>query len=440
MKSGHGPNMAIVTFLWLGILAAALTIFVPALLMTHASLIGPGPIFGACIAIYFWFFARIRSIVKAVALLVVSTVAYYAATFSGMFLGMFVSGALGLHPDGSSLSADMTPGMIAPMFVGGAVGAFMVLAAVLRLYSSDSWGHAAKKSLLGASVGGALGVVGWALGPSLGEAVWSALNSWHLSDLPHSTAAAGGNLNFNSVHIVWQIGMSVVLGVIASRIPLESPSPNADAKPAQKWSYSNIILFAVMTLALGWYLIRIIPSDLQSMRGHRASAAHAAEKPSMQNLPEVTAKSANTMLVLSAFGDYRPETPHAGIRAWSYSAPFPVGSYTVRYSHPGAPTSGQNVGPHVDINVQEWPNADWAKWELAENFFSPSLDSGMEETTQFGNRIIGLRKTDENTKRVWGEGGRFGWYSGPYIVIVEGYSASLDEMLQTYLKKYPSSL
>jgi hypothetical protein len=89
----------------LGLLSALLSILIPALLTAPRSplFVGSslgifaGDIFGALIAVYFLTYAGIRSITKAIGLVVASTFAYFVAWYSGALLGMFLSAAMGLR-------------------------------------------------------------------------------------------------------------------------------------------------------------------------------------------------------------------------------------------------------------------------------------------------------------------------------------------------------
>jgi hypothetical protein len=283
-------------------------------------------------------------------------------------------------------------------------------------------------------------LLGWGLGSSLGEGIWYTFDSLGLSDFGREMLAHDATpLHFFSLHIIWQIGMGVALGIVLSETRLVPTASTTNVIPARKLNLGNILLFGVMALAVAWYGIRWVPDEYRGIRGQRAFAKHAAEKPSSDNLPQIETVPADAMLILTPFGEYLPERASAGTGHFvPMSGPQPQ-IYSVRYSLVGAPEGGPNVGPHVDVHVQEWPNADWAKWELADNWFSPSLDSGMEESIKFGNRIVGVRMNNR-TRQTWGSGGRFGWYSNNHIIVIEPYSVDPDDFLKKYLEKYPSTL
>jgi len=446
MKASSNPAATIGILSLLGLASAFLSTLIPALLTTRGSPmfvgsslgLGPWDIFGAMISVYFWAFAGIRSVTKAIGLVVASTVAYFAAMILGMFSGMALSSAMGFQLN--TESAELGAGMVAPLLVAGTAGAFLIIVAVLRLYSEDTWRGVLSKAFQYSWVGGVFALLGWGLGPSLGEAIWSALDSVGLSDLGREMLTHDATaLNGFSLHIVWQVGMAVALGVMLSEIRLVPTPPAVRATPARKFDFGNAVLFGVMALVLIWFGIRWVPDEYRDMRWHRTYAKHVAETPSFENLPPIETSPAEAMLILTPFADYLPDEVHAGAGQYTAAVPVQYGSYTIRYSLAGAPKAGPNVGAHVDVQVQEWPNADWAAWILAENGFSPSLQSGMEESIHFGNRIVGVQIT-QRARQFWGSGGRFGWRSNNHIVVIEAYSVNPDEFLRKYLEKYPSSL
>jgi hypothetical protein len=443
MKKRPDPGATITILSSLGLVAALFSTLVPALLTARGSpiFVGSnlgmfsGDIFGAVISVYFWAFAGVRSVTKAVGLVIASTLAYLVAFGSGIFAGMFLSPAMGLKFD--LWSGDLA-GMVVPLLVGGVTGAFLILAAVLRLYSAETpWRRVAIRAFQWSWCGAVLAVIGWMLGSTLGRAVWSALESLHLNELPQEMATRDGVPNFYSVQIVWQIGMGVILGVLFSEAPLEPVASDTQSVPARKLNLGNPFFFGIMALALGWYVIRWLPDEYREMRGHRAYAKHVAEKPSSDNLSQIAIASADVMLIVTPIGNYLPEEPSGGTGR-SVSGPAWQG-YTVRYSLPGAPKRGPNVGPHVDVLVGEWPNADWAKWELAEQNYSPTMNNAVEQSIRFGNRIVCARGQASNSNKL-SHSRSCAWSSGNRLVIIEFSSVDPDEFLKKYLEKYPSSI
>jgi hypothetical protein len=435
MKVRPDTTATIAILSFLGLAAAFVSTLVPPLLTARGSPmfvgsslgLGPWDIFGAMISVYFWAFAGIRSVTKAIGLVVASTFAYFVAYFSGVFAGMFLSSAMGSQIN--TESAELGVGMVAPLLIAGVIGAFLVTVAVLRLYSEYTWPDVLKKALPWSLAGGVFALLGWGLGPSLGDAIWSRLYSAGLSDSSREMLAHDAlPLNFNSLHIVWQIGMGATLGVVLSNTQLLSSTTRVQPEGERKLRPSNAFLFAVMAVFLAWFVIAELPTDYQNMRWQRAFAKHVAETPSSDNLPQIQPAPADETLILTPFGEYLPEQASAGQGHFvPMSGPQPQ-IYSVRYSRAGAPNGGPNVGPHVDVHVQEWPTADWARWELEQQNYSTTMN-GANQSVNFGNRIV---CTPGSKSCAWSSSNR--------LVIMEFSSVEPDEFLKGYLEKYPSTL
>jgi hypothetical protein len=272
MESKPNPAATMAIFSLLGLISALLSLFLPALLAAPASpiFIGSTPevfagdVFGVMLSIYFLAFAGIRSLAKAFGLVVTSSCAYVVSIVLGMSLGMQASQALGLHwkNDGSTYEAAA----LAPFFVAGVVGAFLITVAMLRLYSAQSsWPRVLGRSLRWCWFGGILALMGWASGPSIGRSVWSVLQflPWTKSDVYSRTA---GDLSDDSVQVIWQLGMGIVFGLLISRTKLATTASNRDAAPARKLNLANALLFGIMVLGLGLFFSPRIAGQLHQMR------------------------------------------------------------------------------------------------------------------------------------------------------------------------------
>lgn len=106
------------------------------------------------------------------------------------------------------------------LFVGGFIGALVITSGTLaqaqvRTRLRDSTLNITFCSV----VGGVLGVIGWALGPSLGMALWHAVHALGLT-APTETAlnAAGDTSHALSMCLLWQAGMGLVLGIALQRL------------------------------------------------------------------------------------------------------------------------------------------------------------------------------------------------------------------------------
>lgn len=421
----------------LGLLAGILSVLLPTLLTERHSpiFVGsrlgvfPGDVFGAALSIYFLVFAGIRSVWKAVGLIIASTFAYFVAFCSGFFLGMVVSEILGLTMNAGD--PELSAGMVPPLLIAGTVGAFLLLMSVLRMYAAEnSWRRILVRSCFWSLPGGLLAVIGWGLGPGLGRTVWSALARVQLNAGGQDVqwAAHAGILNGYSLDLVWQAGMGILIGLFLSETPLLAPRAHERTDSTRKLNLVNTSLFAVMVVALAWYVSINLSSEYREMLWQRAYARHEAEKPSFASLPPIEVAPAETMLILGPIGEYLPGHPSTG-QGHTIKMPAPQ-VYVVRYSLPGTPGSGANVGPHVDVQVKQWPNAAWARWALEEENFSPGLNQ-VEQIVRFGNRIL-LKRAGAETL--------FAWPSGDRFIILEVYSADAEAFIQQYLQKYPSSL
>src|ERR1700732_4045071 len=355
MRSRREPALTIGILTLLGVASAFISILVPALLreprspLFVGSTLGifPGDVFGALISIYFLTYAGIRSLTKVVALVIASTFAYFLSWLGGTFLGMLVSGALGLQM--KSGSGDLEAGMFAPLLIAGISGAFVIVWAVLRLYSMEtSWRRLGMRSLVWSLPGGLFGLIGWALGPSLGLAVWSTLASHRLVGITEDVdyAIRSNTANRYSADIVWQIGMSILLGVVLSNTRLLTPWTNVGPHEGRTLKPSNAVLFAVLVVLLAWFVVPDLPDTYKTMLWLRANRAELTAPRS--HTPKIDTTPPDVMLILTAVGSYRPEPARAEHSPLDQD-------YSVRYSHSGDPSVGPCcVGPHVDVLVQDW--------------------------------------------------------------------------------------
>ena len=190
--------------------------FVSGFLTVLANRLSPftGWVFGLAVSAYCWHFLRHRSLWKIAAFVAASTVALAAAYFSFFFpVSMpaldFSGGKFGMLPTDNFLTC-------------GVVGALIVLtAAVILLFPIRKPSIAVLSCVIGSLLGGGLGLAGWMLGPSLGQALVSAL---HLTPSEHDPFET-------SLCVVWQTGMGLLLGLTlwlqraAVKVPPLPPNP-----------------------------------------------------------------------------------------------------------------------------------------------------------------------------------------------------------------------
>lgn len=138
-----------------------------------------------------------------------------AYPLSGLLAGAFQFWFLPLPP--CSVGPCMGQSLAA-IFLGGAIGGFLVIGAGMYLFESTTKWRALSVAFLCSPIGGALGVFGWALASSLGVALWSFVHALYLT-APTETIqnAAGETSHVIALTVVWQTGMAFVLGVLLWR-------------------------------------------------------------------------------------------------------------------------------------------------------------------------------------------------------------------------------
>ena len=282
--------------------------------------------------------------------------------------------------------------------------------------------------------GGVLALVGWALSRPVGETVWSVLHN------PTDNLATGNYQSAShlySVWIVWQAGMGAVFGMLTSGLSLRNTLTKMQ-QPATKLHIRNVLLFGCMTLAVAWYVRRILPEEFRNFRRHRAYAKHVAEKPSVGGLPQIPIAGPEAMLLLNPIGQYSPRGAIA--RPGNYRSGPQPNIYGVRYDPPGSPDNEFNIGPHADVAIEEWPTAAWAKWQIEDDSVFSSYSTSMEQFLLFGNQIRCIYVHDNRYEINYELKQSCAWISKNKVVRIGFFIYETNEFLQLYLQKYPSSL
>jgi len=116
------------------------------------------------------------------------------------------------------------------MFVGGMIGGFLILSGAFILFRpKTSISAAAREALCWSVLAGALSPIAWALGPSLGIWIWSALHAVGLTTPANTLSSAtpadtlsnalygetgyGPLSRLFALFVVWQAGMGFALGM-----------------------------------------------------------------------------------------------------------------------------------------------------------------------------------------------------------------------------------
>jgi hypothetical protein len=207
-----------------GFISAQLSICAPSVLHKPVDIL-IGTLFGAALSVCLWFLNVVRPLWKLLVITAASSIILPIAALIGAYLEYFSPWPL--HTPGTPLANTSN----AALFVAGVSGAFFLLAVLFLLVSSEQPARKVLfKALCWAPVGGALGVVGWNLGPWLGTALWSLQYHLNLTS-PNDKleyAVRQGRTGVDSLLVVWQMGMGFLLGITLRelRIPtLKSSTP-----------------------------------------------------------------------------------------------------------------------------------------------------------------------------------------------------------------------
>jgi hypothetical protein len=194
-----------------GFFSALLTVCAPPLPEVIRYLL-PGTLFGVSLSLCLWSRKILRSFWKTLIIVAASSIALFCSVLAGAGMEYFSLWAPVPDPAKgfSQLSATA-------LLVGGTLGAFMFLATVLLLVrSAIPWTRVLFDALGWSPVGGVLGMAGWNLGPWLGAVLWTLQNTLGLTrshDI-FADAIRRGDAGMNSLMLVWQTGMGLLIGLL----------------------------------------------------------------------------------------------------------------------------------------------------------------------------------------------------------------------------------
>ena len=337
-------------------------------------------------------------------------------------------------------------------FVGGFVGAFIVVVAALFLFGrGDITWESIRKVLFCAGAGGALGMVGWACGPFLGGVLWLGLKGLHLvsSSQTYQVAVVQNTLEYLSLRVVWQTGVALLLGLMLSTEGAiadtpNSPIPPATPAPRKIQRFAAILFFGAIFALLSWQVSRVVRGQMAVKHRQDAVGKMIAEAPSVEKLPSIEAVPVEKALLVEQIGGLFATAPSVfrmGGRPFLQNGA-PAMPPTVKYSVGYAPVRDMLLlAVTVDVFVQQFPNAEWALYKTKYPVdYGSSLNDPQYRSiiTKFGNRIV------MNTAGRYPDGNRkldFLWPNGNVVVTVRYETRNVDEeILKRYLSKYPSSL
>jgi hypothetical protein len=196
-----------------GFFSALLTVCAPPLPEVIRYLL-PSTLFGVSLSLCLWSRKILSSFWKTLILAATSSIVLFCSVLACVGIEYF-SPWSSVHDPGkgfSQLSATA-------LFVGGTLGAFLLLAAVLFLARSGiTWERALLRALYWSPVGGVLGIVGWNLGPSLGAILWTLQHTLGVtgSNDRLEYALAQGRAGTDSLLLVWQTAVGLVVALALS--------------------------------------------------------------------------------------------------------------------------------------------------------------------------------------------------------------------------------
>jgi hypothetical protein len=381
-----------------------------------------GPIFGLMVAAYSVLWEGSRIGWREALFVIASTVAYVAADISGTAVGLVTGGAEKPLP---------------AVAVGGYVGAFIVLAAALRLFVPEKFGSSLLKSALWSFSGCGLGILGWVGGPLVTQFRFYMLRQLNLIPL------AGGYYfsatrqdHYLSLFVVWQTGVALLIALL-----LWYERRRSDIVPAHERFnpvYSAMVVCGLLGL-LVWQSSELIQRE--KTEGHGVSELNKLIEaaPSNLNLPDIPEREPDDVVIVENIGGLFPSNPRRGP---GYISLYPgdnlvrlprIVTYSVAYTATeGATLVSDNFGAAAQI--ENYPTQEWAKYRtnLVAAYWVGGASSSVARVTR-ADHFVFLRPD--------GPGTIFFWPSGNFIAMVR-YPArqSNQELLKKYLEKYPSSL
>jgi hypothetical protein len=282
--------------------------------------------------------------------------------------------------------------------------------------------------------------VTWAVVVALGCAFLAALTVTAI----HGTQR-GAWISFftgRPLELVWQTALAGFLGLA---LALKQPTHLFHAPPETEKPHSSFAKrMAVGGVLLGYFLVTGTWSTSVATRDARRRAqlaasieAEAATKiahaPSFDNLPPLTVRPFDEVLVWENIGEWTPSAPGSYVSPALRNNPIPLPgqqaqvaperkTYYLGYSKSGG-------GPAVRANVTVYPNEQWARYEV-----------DVPPITRQARNIKLLQRFGNN---IYQDGPYFYWSSGDKVVNLDCQMVPLDvidEFLKAYLQKFPSNV
>jgi hypothetical protein len=423
---GEGRFYGWIILAMLGVTSGILTMTGP-YLTREGVYFSNGGLFGLALSAYFFLCRGYRAFSYAILLVMLSVMAYVLATSGAMFSALLFRE-----------SSSETP--IASLFVGGVIGGFLLLNSVQFLYRSPNVRGSLLvfRAAIWSLASGVLGAVGWALGPSLGKALWSIL--------PNAALPSPDAFNQYALYFVWQPVMALLIGYlvkseyrasVAAAIPQSAGNAPLDG---EHFLLTQRTFLTVVALLLAIIVVRAVPIRGRLTKREAGQARMTAEVPSMENLPFIQPMTVDEALINAPIVGYASHQAMCGQQMVSHEKGFlqPGAIYCqVAYYPEGDPRPYQNS---VSVSVQRYPNAEWASYlvEFPHNVYNPHDDPKVHATvTRFQNKV----RTDFFNRPANTAFGYYMWPSGSNVVTLRYYMQDEKvDFLRLYLEKYPSSI
>jgi hypothetical protein len=384
-----------------------------------------GAFFGILLALYFALYEGVRTPLRLVIFICACSAAYPLSMF-----GAFGFGLIFHSLTASSSQSNEIP--LIYMFVGGSIGASIVLISGMVLFgppraTDKAWGA----TLLGAIGGGMFGLLGGAIDRMAGPV---------------------NNNTETGVFVVWQTGVALVLGALLD-MARESRAPSSEQPLSQEsipqWSLARVsagAFLAAVLAAFGFFVYRSVESHLFAEKQAATIRKLVSEVPSPAVGP-LAPLTAEQIFIMHDIADLRPLWPmDKGVTNWQLSLPMPQVS-TIGYGLDVA-NSMPSLQRRVNVQIMQLPNAEWARYQAKYivtqvRVYCESCASRVASVTKFGNRVFQISGQPSEASFLWSSGSLLISITKENAMSVGGavppaIAAAEEDVLRLYLEKYPS--
>ena len=421
---------SIVAFTVIGMVSGILTVSS----LTFLDALNPfaGTIFGIAIAIALSLWQRKWSAGRIIAFIASSVMAYFAAVWSPI-LAIYVLRALANVDDRS------VPEMFGPVMfsLAGFVGAFVIMLAVLLLFFQEKGRRLLARALLLALPGALFGL----LSATASESVQEIVGHW----FSPSESWGWKPEQFYSAYLIWQTGIGFVIAALLQQNAALSVSeqPLRITRSQMNLSVSGkifVICVVAGTAVMGFFEGR---AQYRKSQEYGRIEKPRGPVPSTENLSEIRPRPIEQALILKAIDGYTESGAQvsripAQRTYWDRDLPashtaVPRVLYSIHYQKT---VITHGLTPSVTAQVCEYPNAEWAKYQLkAAPFGDPPITypGQIKKVAKFGNPVLVNALPGGPVPYVY-------WNSTTRVIVLHYSGLEDDEFVRQYLDKYPSSL